>query len=221
MASTRDRIITATAELFRRQGYNGTSLKQVTLAAGAPFGSLYHGFPGGKEELAEVVIEASGAAYRELFEVIADAAPDIATGIGDFFDGAALVLEETGYIDACPIGTVALEVASTNDRLRQATDRVFASWVEAATERLLAAGIARDDADDLAQVMVAAIEGGFMLSRAARSPGPMRAAGRQVRRLVAAAVPPPGALPPASAVQPAAGRRDQASNGASAPAIGT
>ena len=203
MATTRERIVTATAELFRRQGYNGTSLKQVTVAAGAPFGSLYHGFPGGKEELAEVVIETSGAAYRELFEVIADAAPDIVAGVGDFFEGAAVVLEETGYVDACPIGTVALEVASTNDRLRRATERVFAGWVEAATVRLRASGIAADEADDLAQTLVAAIEGGFMLSRAARSPEPMRAAGRQVRRLVAASVAAAGAPTPTPAPAPA------------------
>ena len=45
---TRDRILYATAELFRRQGYAGTGLKQVVAEAQAPFGSLYHHFPGGK-----------------------------------------------------------------------------------------------------------------------------------------------------------------------------
>jgi AcrR family transcriptional regulator len=188
VASTRDRIITATGELFRRQGYNGTSLKQVTQAARAPFGSLYHSFPGGKEELGEAVITTSGRAYRELFEVIYDAAAGPAEAITDFFDGAATVLEETGYVDACPIGTVALEVASTNDRLRRATKAVFDSWVEAAADRLEAAGVARAQADDLATALVAAVEGGFMLSRAARSGEPMRASGRLMRQLVEAAL---------------------------------
>ena len=104
-------------------------------AAGAPFGSLYHFFPGGKEELGDAVMRSSGQAYLELFELIYDAAADPAAAISDFFDGAAAVLEETGYLDACPIGTVALEVASTNDRLRQATADVFDSWVAAATAR--------------------------------------------------------------------------------------
>jgi AcrR family transcriptional regulator len=103
MIGTRERIVTATGELFRRQGYNGTSLKQVTAAAGAPFGSLYHFFPGGKEELADEVIRTSGAAYRSLFELVYDAAADPPTAVTDFFDGAAAVLEETGYLDACPI----------------------------------------------------------------------------------------------------------------------
>ena len=192
-AGTKDRIITATGELFRQRGYNGTSLKQVTVAAGAPMGSLFHFFPGGKEELADAVLRTGGAAYGELFELIYDAAADPAAAITDFFDGAAAVLEETGYLDACPIGTVALEVASTNDRLRQATAEVFASWVASATERLQAAGVAPARADALATTLVAAVEGGFMLSRAAQSPEPMRTAGRLLRELVEGSLPEPSA----------------------------
>lgn len=184
MLDTRDRLMTATAELFRRQGYNGTSLKQVTEAAGAPIGSLYHFFPGGKDDLAEAVIGSSGQAYQELFELIADAAPSMVTAVTDFFDAAAVVLEETGYLDACPIGTVALEVASTNDRLRAATHVVFEGWVGAVASRLVAVGLAADQARELATTLVAAVEGGFMLSRAAQSPEPMRTAGRHMRRLV-------------------------------------
>ena len=174
-------------ELFRRKGFNGTGPKEVTAAAEAPFGSLYHHFPGGKVELAEAVIRTGGRAYRELFEAVYDAAPDRGTAVSDFFDGAALVLEETGYLDACPIGTVALEVASTNDRLRRATDDVFTSWVQAVTSRLAADGVEPARARELGVVLVAGIEGGFMLSRAARSPEPMRSTGRLLRELVDAA----------------------------------
>jgi len=183
MAETRERLLTATNELFRRHGFNGTSLKQITAAAAAPTGSLYHFFPGGKEELAEATIETSGEVYRQLFELIADAAANPAQAITDFFEGAATVLAETDYIDICPIGTVAREVASTNDRLRQATDRVFDAWIDAVTIRFEGAGLPRRDAAELAVTVVAALEGGFMLTRAARDPEPLRAVGRQVRRL--------------------------------------
>lgn len=186
MTDTRDRFLVATGELFRRQGYNGTSLKQVTTAAGAPFGSLYHFFPGGKEELGEAVITTSGRAYGDLFEMIFDAAESPAAAVTDFFDGAAAVLEETGYLDACPIGTVALEVASTNDRLRAATDAVFTDWIGSATDRLVSLGVAPQPAHDLATALVAGIEGGFMLSRAAQSSEPMRTTGRLLRSLVEA-----------------------------------
>src|SRR5215471_16029565 len=184
VAGTRDRLLTATNESFRRRGYNGTSLKHVPVAANAPTGSLYHFFPKGKDELTAEVITTSGAAYRELFETIADAAASPADAVTDFFDGAATVLEETDFIDPCPIGTVAREVASTNEPLRQATERVFASWIDAATTRLSAAGIATDEAARLATAMVAALEGGFVLARATRDANVLREIGKVMRRVI-------------------------------------
>jgi hypothetical protein len=58
---TGERILFASAELFRRQGYAATGLKQVTGQARAPFGSLYHFLPGGKQQLAEEVLRTGGA----------------------------------------------------------------------------------------------------------------------------------------------------------------
>ncbi len=188
MEDTRTRLVTAMAELFRRQGFNGTSLKQVINAAGVPFGSLYHFFPGGKEQLAEATIRSSGTAYQQLCEAIYDAAADPGSAITDLFDGAAEVLEQSGYADACPIGTVALEVASTNARLRQTTADVFGDWCESIATRLGRAGIDPPVAQELATVIVAAIEGGFMLSRTARSPEPMQITGRFMRGLVETAL---------------------------------
>jgi AcrR family transcriptional regulator len=188
MTSTRHRLLSATNEMFRRHGYHGTSLKQVTTAAGAPTGSLYHFFPGGKQDLAEAAIDASGAAYRELFELIADAAADPAAAVVDFFDGAADVLEQSDYIDPCPIGTVAREVASTDEALRQAAERVFASWIDAAATRFEAAGLARRDARDLAATVVAALEGSFVLARTRRDTAALRATGRHLRHLVEGAM---------------------------------
>src|SRR6187431_207405 len=98
---TRERILYATAELFRRQGYAGTGLKQVVAQAEAPFGSLYHFFPGGKEQLADEVLRTGGAFFLALYHSIADAAPDMVTAIGDFFAGAGETLEATDYQDAC------------------------------------------------------------------------------------------------------------------------
>ena len=131
--TTKNRIMDSSAELFRRQGYAGTGIKQILAAANAPFGSLYHFFPGGKEQLGAETIRSSGQLYSELFATIAAQAPDVPTAVGDFFTGAAETLVETDYADACPIATVALEVASTNEQLRVACAEVFESWIEGAT----------------------------------------------------------------------------------------
>ncbi len=176
---TRDRILFATAELFRRQGYNGTGLKQVVAEADAPFGSLYHHFPGGKTELGDEVIRKAGAFFQALVVAVYDeeAAPEDA--IRAVFAGAGETLEATDYEDACPIATVALEVASTDDRLRQATADVFEQWTVAVTERL--------GDRDKALAVIAALEGAFVLCRASRSTEPMHAAGEMAAALVAAA----------------------------------
>lgn len=185
---TRERILYAAAELLRRQGYAATGLKQVVAQADAPFGSLYHHFPGGKEQLGEEVLRAGGAFFLAVFEQIAERAPDVATGIGDFFVGAAEMLEATDYADACPIATVAGETASTNETLRRAAAEAFASWVAAGAARFERAGIPSVAARELALAVVALIEGGFLLSRAQRSTEPMTASGAAAVALVRAAL---------------------------------
>lgn len=177
MAGTRERILDTTAELFRRYGYTGTGLKQIVAEANAPFGSLYHFFPGGKQQLGAEVLRRSGQMYQDLLTTIIDAAPDIESGVRDCFAGAAAVLVETDYADACPIETVALEVASTNETLRQATASVFSSWARAGVERFRRAGIAADRAEDLAWSVIALLEGAFVLARAMKDTRPMESAG--------------------------------------------
>jgi AcrR family transcriptional regulator len=176
-AETKDRIVETTAELFRRQGYTGTGVKQIVAEANAPFGSIYHFFPGGKIELGAEVLRTSGAKYIELFATIAADAPDVITAVGDFFSGAAETLEETDYEDACPIATVALEVASTNEILRKATAEVFESWLDAATMYFTAAGMEPLRAADVALEMLMLLEGAFLFSRAAKTTRPMEVAG--------------------------------------------
>jgi AcrR family transcriptional regulator len=187
-STTKDRIIESSAELFRRQGYTGTGVKQIVAAANAPFGSVYHFFPGGKEQLGAETIRASGQLYMQLFATIALQAPDVVSAVGDFFAGAAETLRETDYADACPIATVALEVASTSEPLREATAEVFDSWVVGATEYFAAAGIPRDTARELAFTMLCLLEGAFIFCRAMRSTEALQVAGKSAVAAVRAAL---------------------------------
>ena len=59
-SDARQRMIKSTARLFRRQGFHGTGLQQVLEASGAPRGSLYFHFPGGKEEIGETALTIAG-----------------------------------------------------------------------------------------------------------------------------------------------------------------
>src|SRR6478736_5784624 len=104
---TKERILDASGELFRRQGYMGTGVKEI---------------------LAEAV-RRSGALYGLLLGEFAGPEVELAAGIRAFFAGAAETLVETDYADACPIATVALETASTDEELRQACADVFNAWI--------------------------------------------------------------------------------------------
>ena len=93
------------------------------------------------------------------------------------FDGAAETVRTTDYQDACPIAVIALEVASTNERLRLATADVFESWIVSGTAWFAAAGFRKRRARELAIGLIAALEGAFVLvqgdarhDRARRSP---------------------------------------------------
>jgi AcrR family transcriptional regulator len=183
---TRERIVQASADLLARQGYNATGVKQIVTAAQAPFGSLYHFFPGGKEELGAEAIRASGAVYEQLIEAVFDPAPDPVTGVRVFFAGAAAHLEETDYADACPIATVALEVSSVSEQMRLACAEVFESWIAAGSERLERAGLSPERARELIVAMLAALEGAFVLARASRSTEALLVAGETMATAVQA-----------------------------------
>jgi hypothetical protein len=127
--------------------------------------------------------------YMELVAAVFDAAPDPVTGAGDVFAGAAEVLRQTDYADACPIATVALEVASNNETLRQATADVFDSWIERATAFLAEAGVPVAKARALAILLIELLEGAFLLSRARRTTEPMDVAGAAAAAAVRAALP--------------------------------
>jgi AcrR family transcriptional regulator len=177
MSTTRDRIVDVSAELLRRQGYAATSVKQIVTAAQAPFGSLYHHFPGGKEQLGAEAIRSSGALYEQLIPAIFDPAPDPPSAVRAFFAGAAEHLHETDYADACPIATVSLEVSSTSETLREACAEVFESWIGACVVRLVSSGLGEARSRELAIAMFAALEGAFVLARAVRSTEALAVAG--------------------------------------------
>lgn len=176
-ADTRQRLIATAALLLRTQGYAATGLKQVVAEARATVGSLYHHFPGGKDQLAAEALRQAGSGYQLIVEAVLDAAPDLATGVRDSFIGAADLLAASDYADACPIATVAAEVANSNEPLRVVTGEIFEGWVAVLDHRLRAEGIEPAEARELALAYLAALEGGFLLARASRSTAPMEAIG--------------------------------------------
>lgn len=178
LLDTRTRIGLASSRLFAQRGYAGTGLKQVAAEAEAPFGSIYHFFPGGKDELAEAMIRTGAERYMATVLAVLGERDDVVGAVAHAFDIAEQHVVGSGYADACPIATVALDVASTNDRLRQACSDAFAHWTSAGEAFFRGHGLPDEVARDLATSFVMLTEGAFMLARTLRDPQPLRTAGR-------------------------------------------
>jgi AcrR family transcriptional regulator len=185
-AETKVRLLESATDLFSRQGFGATGIKAVLSAAEAPYGSLYHFFPGGKQELGAAALTYGGERYRELLEAVFPVDADVVEVTENSFIRAAKLLEETNYGYACPIATIALEVANNDELMRTAAAEAFESWLAVLQERFTAAGMTAERARDVAEEVLCLIEGAVLLSRTTRSPTPMHTAGRAAARAVAA-----------------------------------
>src|SRR4051812_11525457 len=145
---TRTRILDATIRLLRRQGYAATGIKQIVAEGEAPLGSMYHYFPGGKEQIAAEALARSGERIRQTIASAGDAA-DLPAAIDNYFVVNAERLHESNYQRGCPIATVALETASDNERIRQVCQDVFNGWQTTLAQVFVDAGIAQDNAEPL------------------------------------------------------------------------
>ena len=81
---SRERILDAAIRLLRKQGYASTGIKQIVEEGAAPLGSVYHHFPGGKEQLAIEAIETAGERIRRTLAAAADV-PDIPAAMNNYF----------------------------------------------------------------------------------------------------------------------------------------
>jgi AcrR family transcriptional regulator len=176
--ATRQRILEAGAQLMWRQGYPATGMKQIVAQAGAPFGSVYHFFPGGKEELGAEAVRWAGRFYGDLVDgILATTSDHLPTAIREIFASAAQTLQLVDFADACPVATVSLEMASVSEPIRQACSTVFDEWVDRLAVHFVSVGVPSERTRDLATTFVMLLEGAFLLARAHRSVEPLRVAG--------------------------------------------
>ena len=187
-AATRQRILTASGELMRRHGYAGTGIKAILTASTVPYGSLYYHFPGGKEEVGVETIRQGGEAYLALVDSYFPPGADLPAATATFFADAADFVASTDYADACPVGTIAGEIASTSEPMREAAAAAFRSWIDLFEQRLAEAGVGPDRAHEVAVELFCAIEGAFLLARTTRDVSPLHITGRAAEAAVRAAL---------------------------------
>lgn len=176
--STRESILTAAAELMRHKGYGAVGMKDIAQASGAPIGSLYHHFRGGKVQIAREALINAGHAYALLIPSIIDSYTDLGDAIHAVFTQAAEDMAGTGFANMCPVASVAAEVADTVEELRETSAAVFQSWVDGGSAYFASRGLDTSQAREVTLTLIGALEGGFVLARTLRSAEPLLAAGR-------------------------------------------
>lgn len=179
-------MVRSAALLFREQGYSGTAFSDVIAHSGAPRGSIYHHFPGGKAQLAEEAVAwAAQAIAARLDEALAQER-DAAGVLRAFLSPWREVLERSDFRAGCPLVAITVET-EVPPRLAAAVASAFAGWQELLAARLRSVGIPRARAHTLASLTLAAIEGAVLLCRAQRDTAPLDAVAGELARAIEAA----------------------------------
>jgi TetR/AcrR family transcriptional repressor of lmrAB and yxaGH operons len=180
---SKGKTLAAAALLFRQQGFHGTALHDVLAASGAPRGSLYFHFPGGKEEIGEAALMLAGEAVRQRIAHAAEASGSAEIFLTGIVRAMAADLEKSGYRNGCPIATTALETAAQSEVLARAARAAFESWEQEIARGLVRFGAKEDDAAIAATTILSQVEGALLLARTYRSIEPLRRAEIAVKLL--------------------------------------
>jgi AcrR family transcriptional regulator len=177
------KTLAAAVKLFRQQGYHGTALNDILAAAGSPRGSLYFHFPGGKEEIGESALTLAGEAVRQGIVRAAEASESTETFLTRVARAMAADLEKSDYQEGCPIATTALETSAQSEVLGEATSAAFRKWEIEISSGLERFGMTRDEADQVATMVLSQLEGALLLARTYRSPEPLQRAEEALKLL--------------------------------------
>jgi TetR/AcrR family transcriptional regulator, lmrAB and yxaGH operons repressor len=180
---TREHMIETTAGLVHRLGFHGTSLNEVLTESGAPRGSLYYHFPGGKEQLVLETTRRGVATVTQLLKESLTGSSDPADGVHAFVDAAAHVLRDSGYVFGCPVAPIVLD-SPESPALAEVCQEAFEEWQQVLVEGLGSAGIERGRTESLATTIVCALEGGLILARARRDTAPLDAVAEELASMV-------------------------------------
>jgi len=177
----RQEMISGAINLLAERGVQGTSFAVVTEATNTPRGSIYHHFPGGKNELIEAAIASIGSVVKSLIDAVDVSSP--VEVVEQFVGSWRALLLANNFASNCAVANVSLG-AGDDGSLRDSAGGVFNDWRESLASAFERSGVDRDDAVDFADVCLAAVEGAMILGRASGSDDIFDALSRQLSKLV-------------------------------------
>ena len=190
MPSPRERMVISAALLIRERGAQPTAIADVLEHSGAPRGSAYHYFPGGRTQLLCEAIDYSG----EYVAAKIAKAPSGLDALDDLVAYYRKQLLRSEYRAGCPVVAVTVEAGdpAKGDQATPVIDRAaaaFTRWTDLIAQQLVADGVSAARAEELAMLTTTAIEGAIIVARASRDLTPLESVHRQLRELLQAEMP--------------------------------
>ncbi|WP_217586171.1 TetR/AcrR family transcriptional regulator [Lentibacillus saliphilus] len=179
-STSRDKLILTASKLFQLQGYHATGLNQITKESGAPKGSLYYHFPGGKEELAMESVRATARFVADKITEGLNVSSDPVEALQGFILNMADLFEVERFKAGVPIASIALETSLISERLRQECQASYQLFQRMFANKLIEADYEEKRAEELSVVINAMLEGAFLTSFTMGHSEPLRLVAKQV-----------------------------------------
>ena len=180
------RMVSAAEHLFRVQGLHATGLAEILEQSGAPRGSLYHYFPGGKEELAAEALRSASARIEAGIRMLFESAGSVPAALRAYGVQSSARLRTTDFREGCPVGNTVLEASVLSPAIRTVCDEGLRSWEAVIADAMVDGGVDRGDADAFGTFVVATFEGALLVARGRRSTSPIDDAAEQLAVLAEA-----------------------------------
>ena len=175
-------MVVSAALLIRERGAHATAISDVLEHSGAPRGSAYHYFPGGRTQL---LCEAVDYAGEHVAGIITEAAGSLEL-LDTLIEKYRQQLLDSDFRAGCPVVAVSVEAGEEHERMAPVTERaaaVFDRWTDLIAQRFIADGVPADRANELAVLATSAIEGAILLARVRRDLTPLDVVHRQLRNV--------------------------------------
>ena len=177
-------MLVSAVEVLRERGVGGLTIDAVLERSGAPRGSVYHHFPGGRGQLLREALEFAGEETTAQIDQAADvSAIALLRKIVALW---SIVLIDSDYTAGSPVLAAALGWGEDEQGLGAVAREIFSRWRDSARDAYRRQGFDHTDATALAHTTISALEGAVVLSRSMRSLDPLNDAAREIEFLIKA-----------------------------------
>jgi AcrR family transcriptional regulator len=166
-------MVQAARQLIRERGYNATAFSDVLELSGAPRGSVYFHFPGGKTQLAMEAAEAHAHEQVTIIDRAADQADSAAQLVELYVDLSREGMVDSNYGRGCGVAPLVTEGAARESAdVGETARRAFSEMTDRLAFHFVTFGVDRAAARELAHAVIAGVQGAMVTSRALHSPAP-------------------------------------------------